>query len=165
MIFTNSHGELSARIQIQNISSKAVGYKIKTTSPEKYRVRPSTGSLASNSSASIEIHLSAGQGLPSPSSLVRDKFLITAIFLEEADIKQQQLSEALKSSKPDGQYRLRCLLGAQQPASDLAVSSSTHLPPLTELDSNRQMANLLKKVGLSDVYGLLSVFYRSIKSV
>lgn len=144
---SSSSGEFSAKIQIQNISSQPVGYKIKTTSPEKYRVKPSTGSLAQNTSATVEIHVPGGQGALTPASLVRDKFLITAIFLEEVDIKQQELSEALKSSKPDGQYRLRCQLAPQQLSSDLtAPSSGTNLSPLSELDSNRQMANLLKKV-------------------
>ena len=153
VIFSSgASGEFSAKIQIQNISSQPVGYKIKTTSPEKYRVKPSTGTLAPNSSATVEIHVSAGQGALTPASLVRDKFLITAIFLEEVDIKQQQLSEALKSNKPDGQYRLRCQLAPQQLSSDLtSPQTGASLSPLTELDSSRQMANLLKKVTLGQV--------------
>ena len=150
VIFSSgANGEFSAKIQIQNISSQPVGYKIKTTSPEKYRVKPSTGTLAPNLSATVEIHVSAGQGALTPASLVRDKFLITAIFLEEVDIKQHQLAEALKSSKPDGQYRLRCQLAPQQLTSDLtSPGTGAALSPLTELDSSRQMANLLKKVTL-----------------
>ena len=151
---TTSGGELSAKIQIQNISSKAVGYKIKTTSPEKYRVRPSTGSLGPTSQATIEIQVSGGQGAGlTPASLVRDKFLITAIYLEESlslqDLKPQQLAEALKTNKPDGQYRLRCQLAPQQTSSDLSSLASSVSPPvlpLTELDSTRQMANILKKI-------------------
>ena len=155
VIFSSSSGgELSAKIQIQNISSKAVGYKIKTTSPEKYRVRPSTGSLAPTSQATIEIQVSGGQGAGlTTASLVRDKFLITAIFLEEAvslqDLKPQQLAEALKTNKPDGQYRLRCQLAPQQTSNDLSslgTSVSPPVVPLTELDSTRQMANILKKI-------------------
>jgi len=153
VIFSSATGgEMSAKIQIQNISSKPVGYKIKTTSPEKYRVRPSTGSLTPSTSVTIEIHVSAGQGALTPASLVRDKFLITAIYLEEGlgDSKnQQQLAEALKSSKPDGQYRLRCQLSDVTSGLGSGLSSPSppsSLSPLTELDSNRQMANLLKKV-------------------
>merc|ERR1712192_340920 len=54
-------GDLAGKIQIQNISTKIVGYKIKTTSPEKYRVRPSTGSLSPGLAATVEIHVSGGQ--------------------------------------------------------------------------------------------------------
>ena len=156
VIFSSSStGELSAKIQIQNISSKALGYKIKTTSPEKYRVRPSTGSLGPGSQATIEIQVSGGQGgaALTPASLVRDKFLITAIFLEEQtslqDLKPQQLAEALKTNKPDGQYRLRCQLAPQQTSSDLATSPAVSVSPglpLSELDTSRQMANILKKI-------------------
>ena len=57
VIFSSSPaGDLVAKLLIQNVSSKPVGYKIKTTSPDKYRVRPSTGILASNISTSVEIH-------------------------------------------------------------------------------------------------------------
>ena len=152
---TSSTGELSAKIQIQNVSSKSLGYKIKTTSPEKYRVRPSTGSLAPSSQATIEIQVSGGLGgaALTPASLVRDKFLITAIFLEEAlslqDLKPQQLAEALKTNKPDGQYRLRCQLAPQQNSSPDLTSPPASLPPglpLSELDTPRQMANILKKI-------------------
>ena len=45
-----------------------------------------------------------------PSSLLRDKFLITTVFLETSELEQQQLVKYLKTSKPDGQYRLRCEL-------------------------------------------------------
>ena len=38
-------------------------------------------------------------------SLVRDKFLITVIYLEKEDLNHQQLQDALKTSKPEGQYR------------------------------------------------------------
>ena len=48
----------------------------------------------------MEIHCSA--------ALVRDKFLITGIFLESPDISAQLLQEALKSTKPECQHRLQC---------------------------------------------------------
>merc|ERR1712029_305316 len=57
VVFSSSPaGDLVAKLLIQNVSSKPVGYKIKTTSPDKYRVRPSTGILASNITTSVEIH-------------------------------------------------------------------------------------------------------------
>ena len=99
VIFSSSStGELSAKIQIQNISSKALGYKIKTTSPEKYRVRPSTGSLGPGSQATIEIQVSGGQGgaALTPASLVRDKFLITAVAVEQDGVPPSKIAEIMK---------------------------------------------------------------------
>ena len=52
-------GDLVGKVFIQNISLKIVGYKIKTTSPEKYRVRPSTGSLSPGETATVEIYVTA----------------------------------------------------------------------------------------------------------
>ena len=146
-------GDLVAKLQIQNVSSKPVGYKIKTTSPEKYRVRPSTGSLAPSLSATVEIHCAAAAATPAsaPVSLVRDKFLITAIFLDTAELSGQQLTEALKTSKPDSQYRLRCqVAGAGQGgvAAEVTSATPTTVFPATELDQNRQMANIIRKVTL-----------------
>ena len=153
-------GDLTAKLQIQNVSQKPVGYKIKTTSPEKYRVRPSTGSLGPGLSASVEIHCS-GSGASAASgawTLVRDKFLITGIFLESPDISAQILQEALKSTKPECQHRLRCQVSgppsaSAAPGSQTGDAFSAHpgssgLPglPVTELDQNRQMANIMKKV-------------------
>ena len=142
-------GDLVAKLQIQNVSSKPVGYKIKTTSPEKYRVRPSTGSLAPSLSATVEIHCAAATPASAPVSLVRDKFLITAIFLDTAELSGQQLTEALKTSKPDSQYRLRCqVAGAGQGgvAAEVTSATPTTVFPATELDQNRQMANIIRKV-------------------
>ena len=147
-----SAGDLSGKIQIQNISTQIVGYKIKTTSPEKYRVRPSTGSLTPGLTATVEIHVSGGQATI-PTSLARDKFLITAVFLESSELGQQQLAEALKTSRPDGQYRLRCQLGgslAEQAGlggggSQASLGHGGH-GGQGEHDSSRQVASILKKV-------------------
>ena len=147
MFSSTGAGDLTGRVQIQNISSKILGFKIKTTSPEKYRVRPSTGSLSPGLTATVEIHVSGGQAT---SSLVRDKFLITAVFLESSELGQQQLADALKTSKPDGQYRLRCQLagnlseqgvGPQHGGQGQGVGGSQ-----VETDGSRQVANILKKV-------------------
>jgi len=153
VVFSNTGaGDLSGRVQIQNISSKIVGYKIKTTSPEKYRVRPSTGSLSPGLTATVEIHVSGGQATSTPSSLVRDKFLITAVFLESSELGQQQLADALKTSKPDGQYRLRCQLAgnlSEQSGGPQHVGLGQGLGTgvsQVETDGSRQVANILKKV-------------------
>ena len=149
MFSSTGAGDLTGRVQIQNISSKILGFKIKTTSPEKYRVRPSTGSLSPGLTATVEIHVSGGQAT---SSLVRDKFLITAVFLESSELGQQQLADALKTSKPDGQYRLRCQLAgnlSEQSGGPQHVGLGQGLGTgvgQVETDGSRQVANILKKV-------------------
>jgi len=135
-------GELVAKVQLTNISDKKIGFKIKTTSPEKYRVRPSSGTLKQGQDVAVELHVS-GQG--APVTLVRDKFLVTVIFIQEEDVNNARLQELLKSTKPEAQYRLRCqLLSENGTVSKPQLSQlSTSSPPG---DINKQMTVLLKKV-------------------
>ena len=107
----SSGGDLSARVQLTNISDKTAAYKMKTTSPEKFRVRPSTGSLGQGQTTTIEIHLSRSQ-VPNAASLARDKFLISAITLDSHEMSPQMIKQMLKKGKPEGQYRLQCQLSS-----------------------------------------------------
>ena len=152
MTFSNTaNGDLFGKVQIQNISTKVVGYKIKTTSPEKYRVRPSSGSLGPSQSAIVEMHVSGGYAM-TPSSFVRDKFRITAVILESSDLGQQQLTEALKTSRPDGQYRLKCQLSCNNngvlAGLDGLGGMGLNLQGARsgQTDTGRQLASILKKV-------------------
>merc|ERR1719391_1468043 len=142
ILFSSSPtGDLVAKLQIQNVSAKPVGYKIKTTSPEKYRVRPSTGQLGPGTTASVEIHCSGSQSTSTP-GLVRDKFLITGVYLTSTDLTQAQLTEALKNIAADCQYRLRCQV--QGATGGIPINPSDFLSPQTqnpgynvnELDAN-----------------------------
>jgi len=145
MFSVGAGGELQARVQLQNVSSQTVGFKIKTTSPEKYRVKPSTGCLQVGAAATVEIHVSGGQ--TGATNLARDKFLISVVLLEQ-ELAGQQLTEALKSGRPDGQYRLRCGVAGQEP--DPATPGSTLTKPRLEGLEGRagdgQLAGLVKKV-------------------
>jgi len=152
---TSSLGDLTGKVVLTNTSGKPLGYKIKTTSPEKYRVRPSTGSISPGQAVTVEIHVS---GQKEVASLNRDKFLVTAVLLDREDTPAAQLADALRTQTPDGQYRLRCNLAGAAPdagsapgpsyAGSLNATSppqpySTAAPPE---DPARQVANINKKV-------------------
>merc|ERR1712172_99134 len=131
VIFSTSPlGDLTGKVSLTNTSGKPLGYKIKTTSPEKYRVRPSTGSISPGQTVTVEIHVS---GQKEVASLSRDKFLVTAVLLEREDIPAAQLADALRTQTPDGQYRLRCnLAGAPETGSGIGqvyASPSPATPP------------------------------------
>jgi len=137
------NGDLVSRVQIVSVSPRVVGFKIKTTSPEKYRVRPSSGTLPPGSSASVEIHVSAAN-VANASSLVRDKFLITAVYLDSEELSQQELNEALKSGKPEGQYRLRCALAADHNAQETQAKQS--VATSAQPQNVNQLEGLVKQV-------------------
>jgi hypothetical protein len=119
----NSYGDLVAKLTIANPSTTAsVIYKIKTTSPDKYKVRPSMYNLPAGSSNQVEIQV---QSPTAASSLVRDKFLITAVTVgDQEGLSASKIAEIMKTVKPESQYRLRCLLAASATGSaDLQMSN------------------------------------------
>lgn len=67
--------------------------KIKTTSPDKYRVRPSAGVIAIGQALNVTVHIQSGY---SASQLVRDKFLVMACTVESDSLSNQQLAEVWK---------------------------------------------------------------------
>lgn len=152
VVFSSSPlGDLTGKVTLHNNSARPLGYKIKTTSPEKYRVRPSTGCLSPGQDATVEIHVSSSQAKEA-GSLLRDKFLVTVVSLDREDIPAPQLAEALKTQTPDGQYRLRCQLAGSASESVQVLNSTVYTspaftasPPQTE-DPARQVANIGRKV-------------------
>merc|ERR1712001_238939 len=158
---------------IRNISNKSVVFKIKTTSPEKYRVRPSASHIKIGGTCDVEIHVhqsqlnieessenssSTGSLVVSPevsASLMKDKFLVTAITLEddkEDYYSQSKLNELLKNNRPEAQYRLRCSLSGNQhklaTTNRLQGSGVKEISPTssTLASANKQLENLSKKV-------------------
>ena len=85
--------DLIARVNVANATGKAVAFKIKTTSPEKFRVRPSMACLGPNGTLQIEIVVQAANN---PSLLVRDKFLISASSVDHDGLTHAQISDIMK---------------------------------------------------------------------
>jgi hypothetical protein len=82
LVFSRSSGgERRCTLTITNQHSTAITYKIKTTAPSRYRVRPNINSLEASQSIRIIILLTDQEVLKAPVS--SDKFLIQAYALAE----------------------------------------------------------------------------------
>lgn len=108
-------------ITLKNTLPYSIAYKVKTTSPEKYRVRPSSGLIKSGSETEIVIHLQQGY----QNTVHKDKFLIMA--MEVANESNKSLSELWKSVQKDSimEHRLRCVASSGREASSSSVGSSS----------------------------------------
>jgi len=183
---TNS---LVAKVQITNTSNKTVVFKIKTTSPEKYRVRPSLSHIKTGEVCNVEIHLHPSQ-LTDPSatlepgttdisailtaeasaSLLKDKFLITAIAIDQESEDQQfgqaKLTELIKNTPPEVQYRLKCGISGLNKASSQMLRNSNvgdKMPTTSTLqNANKQLETLSKKV--NTLQGVVSELQETIVS-
>lgn len=68
--------------------------QIKTTSPEKFRVRPSTGILTPGSSTTISVVLQSG---PNVTLLLnKDKFLVMCMEINDLNASQQDIADIWK---------------------------------------------------------------------
>jgi len=107
IVFRREDGETTGLLTMTNTSDGAVAYKIKTTSPDKYRVRPSAGVLSVGSVLNVTVHIQSGY---SAAQLVRDKFLVMACTVDSETMTNQQLSEVWKKTNESAlqQHRLRC---------------------------------------------------------
>lgn len=94
-------------VQITNVTSKRVAFKVKTTSPKKYCVRPSHGFIEANSVKEVQVILQAQREAPSSYQKCKDKFLIQAAVVDNSvkDVNSE-LFDSMKSKDLD-QVKLR----------------------------------------------------------
>lgn len=107
IVFKNDSDEISGQFTITNMDESAISFKIRTTAPEKFRVRPSSGILGSGSSQTVLIVVQPGIQLR---TVAKDRFLVMSIQIPKTDVTPKELSEIWQTStgsKTD-EYRLKC---------------------------------------------------------
>uniref|UniRef100_A0AAZ3NRQ7 Motile sperm domain-containing protein 2 n=2 Tax=Oncorhynchus tshawytscha TaxID=74940 RepID=A0AAZ3NRQ7_ONCTS len=77
LCFGHREGEKRCPIMLNNVTKNQVAFKVRTTAPEKYRVKPSNSSCGAGKSMEITVSLHGGS-LCSP----QDRFLIMAAEME-----------------------------------------------------------------------------------
>ncbi|XP_044270379.1 motile sperm domain-containing protein 2-like [Tribolium madens] len=105
--FVKEGGELVSTVELQNIDSSLIlSFKLKTTSPEKFRVRPSVGCLTPGARATVHVTLLPGFQL---GGLSRDKFLVMSTVIEPREMNED-LTQLWKdtSGRKLNQHRLKC---------------------------------------------------------
>ncbi|XP_035785491.1 motile sperm domain-containing protein 2-like [Anopheles albimanus] len=112
IIFAKSGNDLVGTVEITNVDSKPVTYKVKTTAPEKFRVRPSTGVLLPSGTVTINVVLQHGQQV---NIINREKFLVMCMGLtSDMSSNPQDLVELWKNTSTRSanleQHRLKCAL-------------------------------------------------------
>uniref|UniRef100_A0A183FT42 Major sperm protein n=1 Tax=Heligmosomoides polygyrus TaxID=6339 RepID=A0A183FT42_HELPZ len=91
-------------VAVRNTSQSPVMFKIKTTSPEKFRVRPSTGLIPAGSTDIVRVYLQSEYR----NSCNREKFLLMALETENNNL--ETFSDLWKKSDNDKkvEQKLRC---------------------------------------------------------
>jgi len=128
LVFLKGSKGLMAAISITNRTSSLIAFKIKTTSPERYRVRPSLGLSTANGVTKIEVfYQPVNPESDDYSDVLKDKFLINLFKPLTNDWKKE-----IKDAKPFQHQRLRAsvkkslLKPVVQEKKDVQTSNSNH---------------------------------------
>uniref|UniRef100_A0A182QBL4 MSP domain-containing protein n=1 Tax=Anopheles farauti TaxID=69004 RepID=A0A182QBL4_9DIPT len=110
--FSKAGNDLVGSVEITNVDTREVSFKVKTTAPEKFRVRPSTGVLQPSATVTINVMLQHGQQIQ---TINREKFLVMCIGLpSDSSTNTQDLADLWKNinsrSATVEQHRLKCAL-------------------------------------------------------
>jgi vesicle-associated membrane protein-associated protein B len=107
----------STFVTLRNITSRRVAFKIKTTSPKEYIVKPNSGIINANDSKKIEFTMHATDFVPS-SKNSQDKFMIMAVALDD-NFEVSKVSDIWKETSQDVLQQLKLTAGFK----------GMHLPP------------------------------------
>lgn len=101
--------QLLATISVNNPLEQRVAFKIKTTAPKKYVVRPSSGVADARSSISVQVIMQAQKEAPQDYANCRDKFMIQVTPLAEGEaIDKDTFNKDVRRELQE--HRLRVLM-------------------------------------------------------
>uniref|UniRef100_A0A8C9TBF3 Motile sperm domain containing 2 n=1 Tax=Scleropages formosus TaxID=113540 RepID=A0A8C9TBF3_SCLFO len=134
-------------ITLNNVTKNPVAFKVRTTAPEKYRVKPSSSSCEPGASINIVVSLHGG----SQASL-QDRFLVMAAEMEQnAGAGPPDLAQFWKEIPKARimEHRLRCFNSASETSCLLSfplINSS----PATEMNSHQDLQSMIMQVMASN---------------
>ncbi|XP_041983923.1 motile sperm domain-containing protein 2-like [Aricia agestis] len=107
IIFNVVNDEITGQFTIKNMDEGPISFKIRTTSPEKFRVRPSSGVLTGGSSQTIVIVVQPEFQMRNVS---KDMFLVMSVQIPKTDLSANELREVWQKSSGSkvDEYRLKC---------------------------------------------------------
>ncbi|KAL0280054.1 UNVERIFIED_CONTAM: hypothetical protein PYX00_001464 [Menopon gallinae] len=127
--FSYDGNDLKGSITLKNDDLQCVSFKVKTTSPKKFRVRPSLGVLSPDETVVINVVLLTGYESP---GLNRDKFLIMSLPVQSNDMTPEVLHDLWKSTPEEEVhgFKLRCSLSESKPDGAIVNGSAfaSHTP-------------------------------------
>lgn len=144
IVFKTDNDEVSGQFTITNMDEGALSFKIRTTSPEKFRVRPSSGTLAPGVSQTVLIVVQSGFQMRTVS---KDRFLVMSVQIPKTDLSQKELSDVWQNScgsKVD-EYRLKCQFPEKETRNGNILESKPEKSEiniaLTSLQANHEILN------------------------
>lgn len=123
--------QISCSVQLVNTTEFYVAFKVKTTSPKKYCVRPNTGVVSPGATCDITVTMQAQRDAPADMQC-KDKFLVQSVILAD-DADHKEVSQDAFNKAPGKEVfetKLRVLyVSPPQPPSPVPESSEEGVSP------------------------------------
>ncbi|CAL4141164.1 unnamed protein product, partial [Meganyctiphanes norvegica] len=145
LMFNSCSVGAAANITISNPSETTVAFKIKTTSPEKYRVRPSLGILEGGRHQDISVSLNDNS---SATQLVRDKFLVMAVHAQSDNLNSQEVSQLFRTGSKEDVFEVRLRVGvaaADNVTQNVSMNSTSVKPQPSNSELMAKMDQMLQR--------------------
>ncbi|KAI3716839.1 hypothetical protein L1987_68026 [Smallanthus sonchifolius] len=129
--------QISCSLQLSNKTENHVAFKVKTTNPKKYCVRPNTGLVLPRSTCDVTVTMQAQKEAP-PDMLCRDKFLLQSVVISPG-IPAKDITPEMFSREP-GRVVEECKLKViylppPQPPSSVLEDPNEGASPKVSFDS------------------------------
>lgn len=149
----HANKQLLQAINIHNTTECRIAFKIKTTAPKRYVVRPSTGTVDLQASISVQVIMGAQKEFGEDLEDCKDKFMVQTVLLKEGEeIGPDTFNKELKKTAMR-EARLRVVVeGPQVVSTDLHSLQEEEEEPLNEKDlkalefKNLKTAEQLQKI-------------------
>ncbi|KAL8216438.1 hypothetical protein R6Q57_023275 [Mikania cordata] len=129
--------QISCSLQLSNKTENHVAFKVKTTNPKKYCVRPNTGVVLPRSTCDIIVTMQAQKEAP-PDMQCRDKFLLQSV-VASPGIAPKDITPEMFSKTPGRvveECKLKVLyLPPPQPPSPVLEEPDEGVSPKVSFDS------------------------------
>lgn len=133
--------QISCSLQLSNKTDDYIAFKVKTTSPKKYCVRPNSGIVPPRSTADVVVTMQAQKEAP-PDMQCKDKFLVQSVIVNEGANAKEITADMF--SKDSGnvvdEVKLRvAYVAPPRPPSPVHEGSEEGLSPRGSLSDNGNM--------------------------
>ncbi|CAA7017327.1 unnamed protein product [Microthlaspi erraticum] len=126
----------SCSMQLTNKRANVVAFKVKTTNPRKYCVRPNTGVVLPGESCNVTVTMQAQKEAPLDMQC-KDKFLVQSVIVSDGTTSKEVLAEMF--NKEGGRviedFKMRVVYIAANPPSPVPEGSEEGNSPRTDFAS------------------------------
>lgn len=134
--------QISCSLQLSNKTDEYVAFKVKTTSPKKYCVRPNTGVVLPRSTCDVIVTMQAQREMP-PDMQCKDKFLVQSVVTSHGaspkDITPEMFTK--ESGNAVEEVKLRVVyVPPPQPPSPVPEGSEEGSSPRPSISDNGNVA-------------------------